>query len=1072
MKSHLMFGFFVVILLFVQAYPAMAQSGDHVVINEVDINPPGDDSKSVAEWVELYNPTNQTMDVGGWTIGAASGLKTTYKVPVGTQLKSGGFLAYTFGPLWFPDISAAVQLKDKNGTVIDQTPLLSDIENNLKSWQRTTDGLDTDSASDWIFKTSNAGSSNGKTSSTATQSSLTITVLTDKTNYIFGEPVKITGQVSKRVNVPNQSYTPEEINIVISDSSGFKRKIVMYPDRLLSFKSEFKTDRVFNIPEGGYKVSVEYAGATSEAEFSIGEKAFVAPQKDASALITISTDKLQYVPGERATISADTSKIIPFAGMQFKVFDPSNKQVYDGTLYPDTKGKFSVQIFISTVRPVFGIYNVVATYDKATTKTTYELVQDIKEDKAISLVTDKRAYGLGDTVIITGRLNTVISPTLELEIVQPFVSKNVANTFVIKDLLRTKDFGGDGTFRYEFKIPSNNERLGEYKVKVNAQSLDSTEVSFNVVENPDEFVDVISGPLSLTTDKPVYAVGDTLVISGRVSETKDLGRQNVKISITDDSGKPIISKGDPGGSAGKNQDAVYSFTGIPDSTGQFEVKSSIYRNVFQKGTYLIKAVYGENTVSTSFSVVDSVDLGSGVKIIASTDKEIYGIGDQVQLTGKVSTFTAQTSYQITITDPNGKQTRSSVTINNGQFSWGWTIPDYLQTFGIYKLTVSSDSDKTDVFFKISQNPESDTILQPLMIETDKAVYTSGDTITVFGHAITKSSSTTSGSIVNVRPIITIKTDANKVVYTSTPDLNTGGQFQSSFKVVPAVFKTGEYKVIAKYYKETAQTVFKVDDTFGSGGDVPLVLLLETDRDQYLPGDTVKITGKTSKIVSVFEVDVTVSKGGEAKSPIAIKFDPSGSFNYDYKIPQTNSLGIYTVKADTDFDTVVDKFEVVSELPQETTEEPTGETPISIIPTKITDKVNRITGSSIPVLIEAKEMEDLTYTPRLFDGLLRVNQGDESSVNIKLTFDGVCIIGPDSDCQVTKSTRDDSSLYQIIEIDGENLKVRYSGSGAKLEKFTILPDDSDGMIPSGDWNVEIIKNKQISRFYYKISYTSQ
>ena len=39
--------------------PAYAQtSSDNVVINEVDINPPGDDSASISEWVELYNPTD------------------------------------------------------------------------------------------------------------------------------------------------------------------------------------------------------------------------------------------------------------------------------------------------------------------------------------------------------------------------------------------------------------------------------------------------------------------------------------------------------------------------------------------------------------------------------------------------------------------------------------------------------------------------------------------------------------------------------------------------------------------------------------------------------------------------------------------------------------------------------------------------------------------------------------------------------------------------------------------------------------------------------------------------------
>jgi hypothetical protein len=94
------------------------------------------------------------------------------------------------------------------------------------------------------------------------------------------------------------------------------------------------------------------------------------------------------------------------------------------------------------------------------------------------------------------------------------------------------------------------------------------------------------------------------------------------------------------------------------------------------------------------------------------------------------------------------------------------------------------------------------------------------------------------------------------------------------------------------------------------------------------------------------------------------------------------------------------------------------------------------------------------------------------VNIKLLFDGTCIIGPDSDCKVKKSTRDGSSLYKIVIIGDENIKVRYSGSSAKLEKFTILPEDSLGTIPHGDWEVEVIKDNQVSRFYYKISYTAQ
>ncbi len=1073
LKSHLMFGFLAIILLFGNLYPALGQSSplaDHIVINEVENNPPGDDSKTLGEWIELYNPTDMSVDVGGWTIGATSGLKLTYKIPEGTKISSGGFLTYTYGPLWFPDISATVQLKSKNGTVIDQTPLLRDIENGFKSWQRTADGLDTDSATDWTFKLANAGSSNGKLSSTVTEAGLSIMVSTDKTGYIFGEAIKITGQVSKKISVANQPYTPEKVTVVISGPTGFQKTVTLYPDTARFFKTEMKTDEALNVPEGDYRVSVKYGSATSTTQFALGEKAFIPPQKEASAIISIHTDKLSYIPGEKATISANTSKIIPFTGMQFKVFDPNKKQVYDGTLYPDTQGQFSVKIFINTVNPVYGKYNIIATYDTETTQTSYELVPEIKEDTLISLATDKAAYGLGDTVIITGRSNKVWIASFDIEIVQAFAKKDIIDTVKIKDIVRLE---GDGTFKYEVKIPNKTDRYGDYKVTV-SKEIGSAQTFFKVVENPNEFVVVESGPLSISTDKLFYNIGDPLVVTGKVTETKDFGRQTVKISITKDDGTQIISKGDPRASAGKNQEAVYSFTGVPDNSGNFEIKSTIYRNIFEKGTYLLKATYGDLVASTSFTVEDILDLGAGVKIIASTNKEVYGVSEEVKLTGKVSTFTAQSSYQIILTDPNGKTTSDSVLINKGLFSWSWIIPDYTTTFGIYKITVRSDSDEVNVFIKISKDPATEIAPLPLVVETDKAMYSTGETITVFGSAIRKVSGT-EGLVVNVRPEIVVKNEANKELAKALVDLNAGGKFQTSFKLVPVVYKTGEYKIIAKYYNEKSQTVFKVDDRFVTGVDAPLILLVETDKDKYLSGETVKITGRTNKITSAFDVDITVSDNSKSvPTPVTVRFDPSGSFNYDYKISDNAKLGSYTVTADTDFYTVSDTFEVVSELPPVEIEEPTKETPTEPIPTpkKIVDKVNRVTKSSMQITIGEKSVENATFTPRVFDGLLRVNSGDESAVNIKVTTeDGTCLIGQGSNCKITKSTRSDTSLYQIVNIDGTNLKVRYSGAGTILEKFTILPEDPDGTLPDGNWNVEIIKNNQISRFYYKISYTA-
>jgi len=39
----------------------------------------------------------------------------------------------------------------------------------------------------------------------------------------------------------------------------------------------------------------------------------------------------------------------------------------------------------------------------------------------------------------------------------------------------------------------------------------------------------------------------------------------------------------------------------------------------------------------------------------------------------------------------------------------------------------------------------------------------------------------------------------------------------------------------------------------------------------------------------------------------------------------------------------------------------------------------------------------------------------------------------------------------------------------VKKFTILPESSIETLPDSTWNIEIIKDEQLSRLYYKITY---
>ena len=69
------------------------------------------------------------------------------------------------------------------------------------------------------------------------------------------------------------------------------------------------------------------------------------------------------------------------------------------------------------------------------------------------------------------------------------------------------------------------------------------------------------------------------------------------------------------------------------------------------------------------------------------------------------------------------------------------------------------------------------------------------------------------------------------------------------------------------------------------------------------------------------------------------------------------------------------------------------------------------------------------------------------------------IGQGSNCAVNDSTRKIDSIYDLIQIDGKNYNVRYTGPDVRLEKFTIVPEISNTEIEIKNWNVTIMKDDQ-------------
>ncbi len=132
---------------------------DQVVINEYELNPAGEDAGR--EWVELYNPTTQAVDLTGWTIETRHGVQGLGRL--GGVMMPRERLVYHFPEQALDNIGEgfpfeeSLVLRDDRGRRVDNAPFSTDCWNDGRTWQRAKDGADR-----WEFKSGSKGASNGR----------------------------------------------------------------------------------------------------------------------------------------------------------------------------------------------------------------------------------------------------------------------------------------------------------------------------------------------------------------------------------------------------------------------------------------------------------------------------------------------------------------------------------------------------------------------------------------------------------------------------------------------------------------------------------------------------------------------------------------------------------------------------------------------------------------------------------------------------------------------------------------------------------------------------------------------
>jgi hypothetical protein len=134
--------------------PPEEPTGEHILINEFEQNPEGTDSGN--EWVELFNPTDGSIDLTGWSLRNNDGDIHS----LSGSIDPNGYEVITFSGGWLDNSDERVILLNPSYQEIDVTPIEGDSSNDDRSWQRIPNGADTDSESDWAFLLNTQGYSN------------------------------------------------------------------------------------------------------------------------------------------------------------------------------------------------------------------------------------------------------------------------------------------------------------------------------------------------------------------------------------------------------------------------------------------------------------------------------------------------------------------------------------------------------------------------------------------------------------------------------------------------------------------------------------------------------------------------------------------------------------------------------------------------------------------------------------------------------------------------------------------------------------------------------------------------
>jgi endonuclease YncB( thermonuclease family) len=124
-----------------------------IIINEVELNPPGDDSGE--EWIELYNPTENDVSINNLKLMTSSE-SAEINLPKGAIIGGGETYLIKLEKQTLSNTAEVLTLINATNKNVDRTPPLVDTSDDDRTWQRLPDGYN-----EWKFAAGTPNKPNG-----------------------------------------------------------------------------------------------------------------------------------------------------------------------------------------------------------------------------------------------------------------------------------------------------------------------------------------------------------------------------------------------------------------------------------------------------------------------------------------------------------------------------------------------------------------------------------------------------------------------------------------------------------------------------------------------------------------------------------------------------------------------------------------------------------------------------------------------------------------------------------------------------------------------------------------------